>query len=391
MSGLLGEDVATTNFERQITHTNSEDDSSIPIDKIANIYVVAHGGEIFDEKLNFTNLHIKPSNVRIFSYVGSPGICNAYKLPQEENDVANTFSQIHSEMNAPTSNNGKPKSTYKTIRTILQSRRDNMEKIAGEIDGNPDSDLTLYKKHVERGENIRTYNPIINKLYTPIIIADSFFQGGIFYLAKDGKYENMMSVANVFEYLIDFPENSTSKTSNIFIERLLNSIKTQGFDKNALITDSLDKTKLVFEKKDEKYIITKKDDDKFKIDVNIVRIKRNNMMLNELYLSDIITIFTELGALLINIIDSSCRVVSKTRLDTEYMSHDDPKILALGRQEYDETNINETLGGFRNTTRKYKKTRKTRKTREKRQHRKNKKSNKTRKKRQHRNKQTHTN
>ena len=174
------------NLSRLPTNTY-EEIKDINHHSIANLYIALHGIEILEDKIIFPS-DINKEDVRIYSYIGKAGQCNIGNLYNKEKTASTFLQEINSEMKS-----NPDKSSYNIIRDKMQTTaREEMETISsGMVSGKLKSSsneniLNIFIKHVEKGENIRTYNPIINKGYGS---RNTKGEGGIFFEEKDSIFQ----------------------------------------------------------------------------------------------------------------------------------------------------------------------------------------------------------
>ena len=185
-------DSITPKLSRLSTKTH-EEENNINNDDIVNLYISLHGSEILEDKIIFPS-DINKKDVRIYSYVGKAGICNIGSFYNSEGFASTFLQEINSKMRE-----NPEESSYNIIREQMQTTvREEMDTITKRIVTQDIKNKHIFKDHVDSGENIRTYNPIINKIYSS---KNTSGYGGIFSEIKnqDGTYqiENIISIKNV--------------------------------------------------------------------------------------------------------------------------------------------------------------------------------------------------
>ena len=358
-------DSITPKLLRQSTKTY-EEEKYINDDSIANLYIALHGIEFLEDELIFPP-EINKDDVRIYSYIGKAGRCNLGNFYNKEATASTFLQEINSKMKS-----NPDTSSYNIIRDQMQTTaRQEMEAISsGMVSGKLKSssdEKNIFIEHVSRGENIRTYNPIINKRYSS---RNTRGEGGIFVevKAQDGtsyieniiSYENVITIINNenlsqnirdrFHFLL-----TTTIISNHQISDIIHQYYTNVKDKIIKDDDGIDTKKLEFfyDYKHDDIIISYKHtllDDAPGISPEFLTEKIYGISvfkykLNMIYLSDIINLCSELGIKVLNIIDWSCRAVSLNYEPDNDLAYDDSKVIELHEREFAETNINSLLGG----------------------------------------------
>jgi len=383
-------DSITPKLSRLSTKTH-EEENNINNDDIVNLYISLHGSEILEDKIIFPS-GINKKDVRIYSYVGKAGICNIGSF-YRSNAFASTFLQ---EINSKMRENPE-ESSYNIIREQMQTTvREEMDTITKKIVTQDIKSKHIFKDHVDSGENIRTYNPIINKIYSS---KNTLGYGGIFVEVKnqDGtsQIENLISIKNViiiinnkklsqklrdrFHFLLvqtiysanqiylkrQDDMNKPSSIGDLRYDYLL--LKALG-----LIVDdgNFDVKKIEFSFKEtdrwNKYINMSYKCSWLSYDTDNLDIRPRAVTptpyfikgqfqwhdalfdggsLSFIFLPDIINLCSELGIKVLNIIDSSCRSVKLNSRSDGFLAYDDPKVIELQEREFAETNINSLLGG----------------------------------------------
>lgn len=352
-------------LSRQSTNTY-EEEKDINDDSIVNLYIALHGIEILEDELIFPS-EINKEDVRIYSYIGKVGQCNIGSFYNKESTAFTFLQEINSKMKI------NPEiSSYNIIREQMETTaRQEMEAISrGMISGKlktSSDEKDIFIDYVGRGENIRTYNPIINKRYSS---KNTHNQGGIFmegkgldgisYIANTISYENVINIIN--------DENLSQKIRDRFHFLLTNTMISEyqildlpyqyytSIEDNIIVDDGeFDNKKIEYsynEYNDEiiisyKYTLLNNSPSispKF-LTETIHSISILKYQLKNIFLSDIINLCSELGIKVLNIIDWSCRAVSLNYEPNNYLVYNDPKVIELQKREFAETNINRLLGG----------------------------------------------
>jgi hypothetical protein len=392
-------DSITSKLSRLSTKTY-EEENNINNDDIVNLYISLHGGELLEDEIKFPP-GINKKDVRIYSYVGKAGLCNIGNFYQSKAFASTFLQEINSKMRE-----NPEESSYNIIReqmqTTVREEMDTTKKIVTSKDV-LEKKIDLWVDHVDSGENIRTYNPIINKYYSS---RDTLGFGGIFLEVKnqDGTYqiENIISIKNViiiinnkklsqklrdrFHFLL---VKNIYSTNQIYLNRQDNmnkpsSIGDISYDYNllkalGLIVDDgnfdVKKIEFSFEESDPyKYINMSYKCSWLSYDSASIGFGANPQQnhgphlaiptpyfikgqfewqdflfdgnsLRQIYLPDIINLCSELGMKGLNIIDTSCRSVRLNSRSDEFLAYDDPKVIELQEREFAETNINRLVGG----------------------------------------------
>jgi hypothetical protein len=352
-------------LSRQPTNTY-EEEKNINDDSIVNLYIALHGIEILEDELIFPS-EISKEDVRIYSYIGKAGQCNLGNFYNKQATASTFLQEINSKMKI------NPEiSSYNIIREQMETTaRQEMEAISsGMVSGkfkSSSDERDIFIDYVGRGENIRTYNPIINKRYSS---KNTRGEGGLFLevKAEDGSsyIENIISYENVINIINN--ENLSQEIRERFHFLLTDTIisSLQMFNlpyqyytnvKDNIIVDDGE-----FDNKKIEYSFNEYNDEmiisyKYTLLHNPLSISPDFLKermygigilkykLNIIFLSDIINLCSELGIKVLNIIDWSCRKVSLNYEPNNNLVYNDPKVIELQEREFSETNINRLLGG----------------------------------------------
>ena len=356
-------------LSRQSTNTY-EEIKDINYDSIANLYIALHGNEFLEDEIIFPP-EINKDDVRIYSYIGKAGQCNLGNFYNKE-ETASTFLQ---EINYKMKSNPDT-SSYNIIRDQMQTTaRQEMEAISsGMVSGklkSSSNEKNIFIDHVRKGENIRTYNPIINKRYSSKnthgeggILAEIKAQDGTSYIENIISYENVITIINNenlsqnirdrFHFLLTDTIISNHQISDI-IHQYYTNVKDK-FIKDDGVIDTK-KLEYFYEHEEDDIIISYKytlldNDPDISPDISpefltekIYGINVFKYKLDRICLTDIINLCSELGIKVLNIIDWSCRPVSLNYKSDNDLAYDDPKVIELHKREFNETQINRLLGG----------------------------------------------
>jgi len=352
-------------LSRQPTNTY-EEEKNINDDSIVNLYIALHGIEILEDELIFPS-EISKEDVRIYSYIGKAGQCNLGNFYNKQATASTFLQEINSKMKI-----NPDISSYNIIREQMETTaRQEMEAISsGMVSGkfkSSSDERDIFIDYVGRGENIRTYNPIINKRYSS---KNTRGEGGLFLevKAEDGSsyIENIISYENVINIINN--ENLSQEIRERFHFLLTDTIisSLQMFNlpyqyytnvKDNIIVDDGE-----FDNKKIEYSFNEYNDEmiisyKYTLLHNPLSISPDFLKermygigilkykLNIIFLSDIINLCSELGIKVLNIIDWSCRKVSLNYEPNNNLVYNDPKVIELQEREFSETNINRLLGG----------------------------------------------
>ena len=381
--------------------------------KIFNIYIMLHGTELWDEKLKYhkqdtntdveekryirsyapTHKHAVPAStdrmdveekektgihVRIFSYIGMAGVINVCNILTTSIFNRNMLEKINKELN----DSENKKSSYSIIHEKMQSQREDVYNFIK----NSKNDNKMTREVVENQQNIRTSNPILDKIYTndSDIYSSKF---GIFCQLSDNQIGNIIQFNYVIDNILnndDLSDNIKKRFTDLILDTIIFNIKhlrvessnideveqSETDDKTKInIEDDVDEKKdkesenlisslknknLSFKHKENKITITddkKQYNIKYKFimtdidfsisDFNYKLCVIGDLNLQKIYLSDIINFFIEVGCNVLNIIDSSCRIV----YDNTNKIIDDKRLIEFQEDELTQTNINYNLGG----------------------------------------------
>ena len=390
-------DSITPKLSRLSTKTH-EEENNINNDDIVNLYISLHGSEILEDKIIFPS-DINKKDVRIYSYVGKAGICNIGSFYNSEGFASTFLQEINSKMRE-----NPEESSYNIIREQMQTTvREEMDTITKRIVTQDIKNKHIFKDHVDSGENIRTYNPIINKIYSS---KNTSGYGGIFSEIKnqDGTYqiENIISIKNVITIINnkEFSQKLRDRFHFLLVKTIYSanqkyinrvdcmnkpiSIGDIRSDYNllkalGLIVDdgNFDVKKIEFsfeETNSNKYINMSYKCSWLTYDSASIGFGANPQQkhgphlaiptpyfikgqfewrdflfdggsLSFIFLPDIINLSSELGIKVLNIIDSSCRSVKLNSGSDSFLAYDDPKVIELQEREFAETDINRLVGG----------------------------------------------
>ena len=390
-------DSITPKLSRLSTKTH-EEENNINNDDIVNLYISLHGSEILEDKIIFPS-GINKKDVRIYSYVGKAGICNIGSFYDKEVFASTFLQEINSKMRE-----NPEESSYNIIREQMQTTvREEMDTITKKIVTQDIKNKHIFKDHVDSGENIRTYNPIINKIYSS---KNTRGYGGIFSEVKnqDGTYqiENIISIKNVITIINNkkFSQKLRDRFHFLLVETIYSANqkyinRVDGMNKPISIGDirsdynllkalglivddgNFDVKKIEFsfeETNSNKYINMSYKCSWLTYDSASIGFGANPQQkhgphlaiptpyfikgqfewqdflfdggsLSFIFLPDIINLCSELGMKGLNIIDSSCRSVKLNSRSDGFLAYDDPKVIELQEREFAETNINSLLGG----------------------------------------------
>ena len=390
-------DSITPKLSRLSTKTH-EEENNINNDDIVNLYISLHGSEILEDKIIFPS-DINKKDVRIYSYVGKAGICNIGSFYDSEVFASTFLQEINSKMRE-----NPEESSYNIIREQMQTTvREEMDTITKRIVTQDIKNKHIFKDHVDSGENIRTYNPIINKIYSS---KNTSGYGGIFSEIKnqDGTYqiENIISIKNVITIINnkEFSQKLRDRFHFLLVKTIYSANqkyinRVDGMNKPISIGDirsdynllralglivddgNFDVKKIEFsfeETNSNKYINMSYKCSWLSYDSASIGFGPNPQQkhgphlaiptpyfikgqfewrdflfdggsLSVIFLPDIINLSSELGIKVLNIIDSSCRSVRLNSGSDGFLAYDDPKVIELQEREFAETDINRLVGG----------------------------------------------
>ena len=390
-------DSITPKLSRLSTKTH-EEENNINNDDIVNLYISLHGSEILEDKIIFPS-DINKKDVRIYSYVGKAGICNIGSFYDSEGFASTFLQEINSKMRE-----NPEESSYNIIREQMQTTvREEMDTITKRIVTQDIKNKHIFKDHVDSGENIRTYNPIINKIYSS---KNTSGYGGIFSEIKnqDGTYqiENIISIKNVITIINNkkFSQKLRDRFHFLLVKTIYSANqkyinRVDGMNKPISIGDirsdynllralglivddgNFDVKKIEFsfeETNSNKYINMSYKCSWLSYDSASIGFGPNPQQkhgphlaiptpyfikgqfewrdflfdggsLSVIFLPDIINLSSELGIKVLNIIDSSCRSVRLNSGSDGFLAYDDPKVIELQEREFAETDINRLVGG----------------------------------------------
>ena len=390
-------DSITPKLSRLSTKTH-EEENNINNDDIVNLYISLHGSEILEDKIIFPS-DINKKDVRIYSYVGKAGICNIGSFYDSEGFASTFLQEINSKMRE-----NPEESSYNIIREQMQTTvREEMDTITKRIVTQDIKNKHIFKDHVDSGENIRTYNPIINKIYSS---KNTSGYGGIFSEIKnqDGTYqiENIISIKNVITIINnkEFSQKLRDRFHFLLVKTIYSANqkyinRVDGMNKPISIGDirsdynllralglivddgNFDVKKIEFsfeETNSNKYINMSYKCSWLSYDSASIGFGPNPQQkhgphlaiptpyfikgqfewrdflfdggsLSVIFLPDIINLSSELGIKVLNIIDSSCRSVRLNSGSDGFLAYDDPKVIELQEREFAETDINRLVGG----------------------------------------------
>ena len=390
-------DSITPKLSRLSTKTH-EEENNINNDDIVNLYISLHGSEILEDKIIFPS-DINKKDVRIYSYVGKAGICNIGSFYNSEGFASTFLQEINSKMRE-----NPEESSYNIIREQMQTTvREEMDTITKRIVTQDIKNKHIFKDHVDSGENIRTYNPIINKIYSS---KNTSGYGGIFSEIKnqDGTYqiENIISIKNVITIINnkEFSQKLRDRFHFLLVKTIYSANqkyinRVDGMNKPISIGDirsdynllralglivddgNFDVKKIEFsfeETNSNKYINMSYKCSWLSYDSASIGFGPNPQQkhgphlaiptpyfikgqfewrdflfdggsLSVIFLPDIINLSSELGIKVLNIIDSSCRSVRLNSGSDGFLAYDDPKVIELQEREFAETDINRLVGG----------------------------------------------
>jgi hypothetical protein len=375
-----------------------EEENNINNDDIVNLYISLHGSEILEDKIIFPS-DINKKDVRIYSYVGKAGICNIGSFYDSEGFASTFLQEINSKMRE-----NPEESSYNIIREQMQTTvREEMDTITKRIVTQDIKNKHIFKDHVDSGENIRTYNPIINKIYSS---KNTSGYGGIFSEIKnqDGTYqiENIISIKNVITIINnkEFSQKLRDRFHFLLVKTIYSANqkyinRVDGMNKPISIGDirsdynllralglivddgnfDVKKIEFSFEETNwNKYINMSYKCSWLSYDSASIGFGPNPQQkhgphlaiptpyfikgqfewqdflfdggsLSVIFLPDIINLSSELGIKVLNIIDSSCRSVRLNSGSDGFLAYDDPKVIELQEREFAETDINRLVGG----------------------------------------------
>ena len=390
-------DSITPKLSRLSTKTH-EEENNINNDDIVNLYISLHGSEILEDKIIFPS-DINKKDVRIYSYVGKAGICNIGSFYDSEGFASTFLQEINSKMRE-----NPEESSYNIIREQMQTTvREEMDTITKRIVTQDIKNKHIFKDHVDSGENIRTYNPIINKIYSS---KNTSGYGGIFSEIKnqDGTYqiENIISIKNVITIINnkEFSQKLRDRFHFLLVKTIYSANqkyinRVDGMNKPISIGDirsdynllralglivddgnfDVKKIEFSFEETNwNKYINMSYKCSWLSYDSASIGFGPNPQQkhgphlaiptpyfikgqfewrdflfdggsLSVIFLPDIINLSSELGIKVLNIIDSSCRSVRLNSGSDGFLAYDDPKVIELQEREFAETDINRLVGG----------------------------------------------
>lgn len=390
-------DSITPKLSRLSTKTH-EEENNINNDDIVNLYISLHGSEILEDKIIFPS-DINKKDVRIYSYVGKAGICNIGSFYDSEGFASTFLQEINSKMRE-----NPEESSYNIIREQMQTTvREEMDTITKKIVTQDIKNKHIFKDHVDSGENIRTYNPIINKIYSS---KNTSGYGGIFSEIKnqDGTYqiENIISIKNVITIINnkEFSQKLRDRFHFLLVKTIYSANqkyinRVDGMNKPISIGDirsdynllralglivddgnfDVKKIEFSFEETNwNKYINMSYKCSWLSYDSASIGFGPNPQQkhgphlaiptpyfikgqfewqdflfdggsLSVIFLPDIINLSSELGIKVLNIIDSSCRSVRLNSGSDGFLAYDDPKVIELQEREFAETDINRLVGG----------------------------------------------
>jgi surface protein len=257
---------------RQTTNTFSSLEDNITLDSILTAYILMHGGEIPSEPLIYS---IKKNNIRIFSQVGKPGICN-YSPGSDDNKIRlkekkiENLKKMREKIKIPSDNF----SSYTIIRDIMhESEKKEMENRVLEMKKHNTFDkqsdaADAFFKNIEAKQNIRTYNPIVNKSFSLDGMGQNALKNtaGIYFLNDGGEINliELKHIANIINHLKQESEKG-KPNANLVVNQLLMFIDytLRDYGRNILLVDDIinDIYSQILKQKNEGYIITTNRDD----------------------------------------------------------------------------------------------------------------------------------